>query len=82
MHLKKGSLKVALGDTVKAGDKLAEIGNSGASGLPHLHFTLAIPSALSIPWWVRDYELELPSGERLKMRRGRPREGQILVGAP
>jgi murein DD-endopeptidase MepM/ murein hydrolase activator NlpD len=82
VHLKKGSLEVALGDTVKAGDKLGEIGNSGASGLPHLHFTLAIPSALSVPWWVRDYELELPSGERLKMRRGRPREGQILVGAP
>lgn len=36
-HLREGSLRVAVGDTVAAGDRLAEVGNSGHSGEPHLH---------------------------------------------
>ncbi len=39
-HLKKGSIKVFLGDTVKANDPLAQAGNSGYSERPHLHFQL------------------------------------------
>jgi murein DD-endopeptidase MepM/ murein hydrolase activator NlpD len=39
-HLQPGSLKVKLGDTVKAGDVLARLGNSGNSDAPHLHFHL------------------------------------------
>ena len=37
-HLKKGSLTVELGDTVMAGQKIAEVGSSGYSSDPHLHF--------------------------------------------
>ncbi len=37
-HLKKGSIKVREGDTVKKGDLLAYTGNSGRSPQPHLHF--------------------------------------------
>lgn len=37
-HLKKGSLKVAKGDTVSAGDMIAEVGLSGQTEFPHLHF--------------------------------------------
>lgn len=36
-HLKKGSVAVAVGDKVKAGDFLARIGNSGSTSEPHLH---------------------------------------------
>ncbi len=36
-HLKKGSLRVAAGDRVGAGDQLAECGNSGNSTQPHVH---------------------------------------------
>jgi murein DD-endopeptidase MepM/ murein hydrolase activator NlpD len=36
-HVRKGSLKVASGDIVKAGDQLAEVGNSGNTSAPHLH---------------------------------------------
>jgi urea transporter/murein DD-endopeptidase MepM/ murein hydrolase activator NlpD len=37
-HLKKGSFKVAKGDSVKRGDVLANCGNSGRSHQPHIHF--------------------------------------------
>ena len=37
-HLRKGSFKVAKGDTVKRGDILANCGNSGRSHQPHIHF--------------------------------------------
>jgi hypothetical protein len=39
-HLKRASLAVEAGDTVEAGQKLGEIGYSGAAGFPHLHLTV------------------------------------------
>ncbi len=39
-HLKKGSFKVAAGDSVKKGQVVAACGNSGRSPVPHLHFQL------------------------------------------
>jgi len=39
-HLKAGSIKVKVGDTVKAGQELAQVGQSGNSPLPHLHYHL------------------------------------------
>ncbi len=37
-HLKKGSIRVKKGDTVKPGDLVGKAGNSGRSPYPHLHF--------------------------------------------
>jgi murein DD-endopeptidase MepM/ murein hydrolase activator NlpD len=37
-HLRKGSIIVANGQRVRKGDKIAEVGSSGASLTPHLHF--------------------------------------------
>ncbi|MFG1346565.1 M23 family metallopeptidase [Xanthobacter autotrophicus DSM 431] len=37
-HLQPGSLKVKLGDKVKAGDVIGLLGNTGNSTAPHLHF--------------------------------------------
>ncbi|WP_243369785.1 M23 family metallopeptidase [Microvirga solisilvae] len=39
-HMAKGSLRVKSGDMLKAGDKIGQIGLSGATEFPHLHFTL------------------------------------------
>ncbi len=39
-HLKKGSFKVAPGETVKRGQVVAASGNSGRSPVPHIHFQL------------------------------------------
>ncbi|WP_394438698.1 M23 family metallopeptidase [Streptomyces sp. SGAir0957] len=39
-HLKRGSLRMAVGDRVSAGQQLAQVGNSGNSSEPHLHFQL------------------------------------------
>jgi Peptidase family M23 len=40
-HLIPGSLKVKVGDTVKRGQVLGQLGNSGNSTEPHLHFQIA-----------------------------------------
>ena len=47
-HLRKGSAKVKQGQRVKAGQELARVGNSGASGMPHLHFTFLDAAYFSI----------------------------------
>ncbi len=39
-HLHEGSLKVKVGDAVKAGSSIAKLGNTGPSTGPHLHFGL------------------------------------------
>lgn len=37
-HLKKDSISVSVGQKVSAGQKIAEIGHSGLTEFPHLHF--------------------------------------------
>jgi len=37
-HLRKGSVAVAVGESVECGKKIGECGNSGRSSKPHLHF--------------------------------------------
>ncbi len=39
-HLLKGTLKVKIGDTVKKGDVIAQLGNTGNSNAAHMHFQL------------------------------------------
>lgn len=63
-HLRSGSVRVTSGTEVTAGQRLGEVGNAGASLLPHLHFHLmsewshelaAIPE-LVIPFRFRQFD--------------------------
>lgn len=49
-HLKKGSISVKNGDSVKAGDKLAEVGLSGYTSFPKLHFGVVWEGAVVDPF--------------------------------
>ena len=40
-HLKPGSVRVSVGDKVRAGQQIGEVGTSGSSLFPHLHYELA-----------------------------------------
>lgn len=64
--MRNGSLSVVKGDIVAEGDRLGEVGNSGASTEPHLHIHAQRPAAEGAP----------PiSGEPLALRI----EGRFLV---
>jgi murein DD-endopeptidase MepM/ murein hydrolase activator NlpD len=50
-HLKTDSVIVTAGDSVVRGQKLAEVGSSGQSSNPHLHFGVLNGSGLVDPYW-------------------------------
>ncbi len=63
-HIRRGSALVEVGDRVKAGQPIARVGNSGASGTPHLHFTLELPvwdgkksEILGVPWRLAGFRV-------------------------
>jgi hypothetical protein len=90
-HVRKGSVTVKVGDRVKAGDVIARVGNSGASGLPHLHFTMDTTVWVGTEGVVigRPYRF---GGCRLvqvdatpcaiELRAARPQEGWVLECPP
>ena len=47
-HLQQDSVKVKVGQRVAAGQVLGRVGNSGASNMPHLHFTFLDSAHFSI----------------------------------
>lgn len=48
-HMRQGSVEVMPGDQVAAGDRLGEVGNSGASTEPHLHIHAQRPPTKGAP---------------------------------
>jgi murein DD-endopeptidase MepM/ murein hydrolase activator NlpD len=48
MHIKWGTVAVAVGDQVTAGQQLAQVGSTGSSSGPHLHFEIWVGG-----WWER-----------------------------
>lgn len=49
-HLKNGSITVAADDAVKAGEKIAQIGQSGVAEFPHLHFGVLVEDGIIDPY--------------------------------
>lgn len=58
-HLRKGSIRVAVGDKVRTGDVIGSLGFSGESTGPHLHFHVADSNstldAESVPFEIRRF---------------------------
>lgn len=88
-HIKKGSAKVKVGETVKKGQPIANVGNSGASTIPHCHFALLMPVQddqnragwISVPFRFQGFRL-VQAGKTacdIQVRQARPQEGWILM---
>ncbi|WP_163580799.1 M23 family metallopeptidase [Gracilibacillus saliphilus] len=69
-HFKQGSLEVDEGDQVNAGDLLGNVGNSGNSSEPHIHFHVADSDNLEEATSIR---IKLENGEE-------PTRGDIVEG--
>ena len=76
-HLLNGSVSVAVGDAVVAGDELGRCGNSGNTSEPHLHFHLqdapGFGRGRGKPAFFHDYAADGDSIER-----GEPVRGQTI----
>jgi murein DD-endopeptidase MepM/ murein hydrolase activator NlpD len=54
-HMLAGSIQVRLGQTVRVGDILGQVGSTGASTGAHLHFQLVIDKVMVDPWpWLTE----------------------------
>ncbi|WP_081801944.1 M23 family metallopeptidase [Aquimarina atlantica] len=73
-HLKKGSIIVAVGDTVVKGQEVGKAGNSGNSTEPHLHYHLTTsdsPDGIGLPpQFINYYE------DDVFVEQGEPVRGQ------
>jgi len=90
-HLKKGSVKVTVGQSVTCGDLLGYVGSSGRSALPHLHFEVqdsqgavidpfAGPYSQPTSYWTeQEGPLERP-GDRCEGQPAPPDAGAVADG--
>ena len=72
-HLRRGSIRVAAGDPVRAGDVLAQCGNSGNSTQPHLHLQVS-----SSTRWEQARGLPMAFRHPVDGRPWLPRNGDII----
>ncbi len=87
VHLRAGSLRVAVGESVAIGQALAECGNSGNSTEPHVHVQAmddADPArARGLPIVFRDFrEWPAGGGESRRRDRGIPDDGAVVEPVP
>jgi len=66
-HLKKGSVKVKPGDRVHRGQSLGQLGQSGNSAAPHLHFQLSTAATFEgsegLPYVFESFDFLGPESE-------------------
>ncbi len=79
-HLKSGSVTLAVGDVVKSGQKIGEMGFSGDAFLVHLHYDLkSAPGfqAEGLPSPFNDFE-RLTGAQWLKVKQGQVDSGDVV----
>ncbi len=79
-HLKQGSVKVKVGDAVKAGQQVGEMGFSGDASLVHLHYDLKSGvgfEAEGLPSPFNNFE-RLGSKGWLKVKQGQVDSGDVV----
>ncbi len=76
-HMREGSVRVSLGDTVAQGDELGRCGNSGNTSEPHLHIHMQTTTDLAagegLPTQFQNY---LAGGTLVT--RGEPLQGEVV----
>jgi hypothetical protein len=81
MHLKRGSVRVKAGDRVARGQQIAEVGASGSSLFPHLHYELrdgaGYKTVEGLPSYFRGFRRHLGS-KAVGVRRGQIDSGDIV----
>jgi murein DD-endopeptidase MepM/ murein hydrolase activator NlpD len=83
-HLRNGSARVKAGETVHQGQRLAAIGASGSSLMPHLHFQLqtsASADAEGLPSYF-DQFVRLVGSRSLAIAHGPIDSGDIIEAVP
>jgi len=80
-HLKQGSIRVAVGDRVVAGQPIAAMGNSGNSTFPHLHVQamdrLDLAEAKGLPLGFTNYDRH-DGSMWVREERGMPPRGTVI----
>jgi len=80
-HLKQGSVKVKLGQRVRQGELIGQIGASGSSLFPHLHYELRTGSGAreveGLPSYFRNFH-RLQGSRKVVIRRGQVDSGDIV----
>lgn len=80
-HCRTGSINLREGENVQLGQKIAEVGHSGNSTAPHLHFQLMdspnILEAKGLPCNFREYEA-LQGGVWSKVNAGLPGKRELV----
>lgn len=81
-HMKPGTIPVAIGDHVEAGQFIGETGNSGNSQIPHIHFNLMTGGdwlqARGLPALFYDFEQIRTGGPPLAVAAGNPISGWLV----
>jgi murein DD-endopeptidase MepM/ murein hydrolase activator NlpD len=80
-HMKPGSVRVKKGDHVTAGQQIGEIGFSGDTFLPHLHYMLVdnpdFTRAQGLPSYFDNFERVL-GAKTLVVNHGQVDSGEIV----
>ncbi|MBL8019422.1 MAG: peptidoglycan DD-metalloendopeptidase family protein [Leptospirales bacterium] len=79
-HMKRGGILVKPDQTVKAGDLLGYVGNSGMSSQPHLHFCIygQFPEWVTVPFQFKKTRVLSEKGEG-RLSDAPYREGETVV---